>query len=378
MEASGAMAPCRSIAVVSLHFSPAHTSHMLAYGKLLRELGFAVSFVLDERYIEFANFSEAGSVTAAGVYARNPAAGKFDTAIFYNAAMSNSRLAHTMRKRGIAVLYVFHEPIPIMLRLKEGWKQILKLIVAKYCSLAMLRECTGVLAPSRFARRHYDQYFTRYNRNVHTFPLLFDDELEASGAGMAPSGRRYFSFLGNAHKAHAFEAFVEFAKHAIRSGSAIEFAIATKSDLTATLEHDKELARYRDEGRIRIQHGRVMSNQEMNQWYFSSFCVWNVYTCSTQSGVLARAFMAGAPVIALRMGSFPEYVLPGVNGEFVDSSDAFGGMLQAVEKIQADIPAYVAGCRKTFKETFHYRANREALAHILLNTRKGNIPCASL
>ena len=372
------VAPFRSIAVVSLHFSPAHTSHMFAYGKLLRELGFAVSFVLHERYLEFADFREAGSVIAAREYARSPESGRFDTAIFYNAAMGNSRLAHTMRKRGIAVLYVFHEPIPIMLRLKEGWKQILKLVVAKYCSLAMLRECSGVLAPSKFARRPYDRYFTQYNRNVHTFPLLFDDELEAAGGGRAACERRYFSFLGNAHKAHAFEAFVAFVKHAIRAGSAMEFAIATKSDLTATLERDHELARYRDEGRVRIQHGRVMSNEEMNQWYFSSFCVWNVYTCSTQSGVLARAFMAGAPVIALRMGSFPEYVLPGVNGEFVDSSEAFGGMLKALEKIRSDNPTYVAGCRKTFKETFHYRANREALAHILLNTRKGDIPCASL
>lgn len=52
--------PAGRAAVISLHFSPAHASHVLAYGRLLRSLGFAVSFVLDEPYLQFADFSAIG------------------------------------------------------------------------------------------------------------------------------------------------------------------------------------------------------------------------------------------------------------------------------------------------------------------------------
>jgi glycosyltransferase involved in cell wall biosynthesis len=351
---------------------------MIAYGKLLRNLGFSVSFLVDEKYLSFADFSAIGPAISALRYATDPRRLEFNTAIFCNSAVSNSSVARAMRARGIAVLYVFHEPAPISLHWSEGWKEILKLIAAKYCSIAMLRQSSGVLVPSRYARSLYDRHFSKYNSNVHTLPLLFDDECHTEGVALTKTGRQYFSFLGYALKAHDFDAFVGFAKYAIRARSTIAFAIVTRTDLSAYLARDKELSCYAEEGRIRIQHGRALSNEEMNRHCLDSFCVWNIYKCSTQSGVMARAFMTGSPVIARRMGSFPEYLVPGVNGEFIDSASDFEAMLQAAEKIRADIPTYVEGCRRTFMDMFHLDANRETLTRILNDFQKEKLQCESL
>jgi glycosyltransferase involved in cell wall biosynthesis len=75
--------------------------------------------------------------------------------------------------------------------------------------------------------------------------------------------------------------------------------------------------------------------------------------------------MTGTAVIAARMGSFEEFVKPGVNGEFVESAADFDAIIQAAKKIRQNIPAYVQGCRASFFGTFHYRAGRKALAAIL-------------
>jgi glycosyltransferase involved in cell wall biosynthesis len=114
-----------------------------------------------------------------------------------------------------------------------------------------------------------------------------------------------------------------------------------------------------------VQHGRGLSNDEINLHYLDCFCVWAVYRRSTQSGVMANAFMAGSPVIATRVGSFPEYVVPGVNGEFVDSVGDFGAMLRQAEKMRQDVPAYSEGSRKTFLNTFYYGANRKKITELL-------------
>jgi glycosyltransferase involved in cell wall biosynthesis len=364
------------VAVVSLHFSPAHVSHLLAFGKLLHLVGFEPVFILDDPYLRFFDFSTAAPAFSAQAYAANPNRIEFQAAIFYNAAVMNVLVARRMQAQGIRTLYVFHEPVPLRYRLAEGWKEILKLIVAKVCSIAMLRQSSAVLVASDYARSLYDRYYSKYNPNVHTFPLLFDDEA-AHDTSLEDDGiRPFFSFLGYAVKAHDFDGFVAFAKYAIQAGSTVQFLIATRTDLTACLDRDKELSRFAEEGRIRIQHGRTLTNEEMNSYCAQSFCIWNVYKCSTQSGALVRAFMTGTPVIAARMGSFPEFIRPGVNGELVERSDGYDRILRSAEKIRLNIAAYSEGAHRSFNEMFLYRAQRDRLARILNERRKDTQKCA--
>ncbi|HUN60737.1 MAG TPA: hypothetical protein VMU53_02055 [Candidatus Sulfotelmatobacter sp.] len=349
-------------AVLSLHFSPGYASHMVATAQLLRSMDFDVTLVLQERYLSFADFIPLGfQIWSPKRLSGNP---NFDVAFFCNAAVTNPRVAHHLRDSGTKVLYLFHEPDAFWNHFAEGLPEIVKLVAARYCSIAMLRHSSAVIVPSSCARLLYHRYFERYNRHVYTMPLLFDDEIVPEQLADARNERKYFAFIGQALKAHDFAGFLGFAKHAIRNGSSIPFLIATKSDLGQLLTSDKELSCFRSAGKIEIHHGKVLSVEEINGYHLKSFCVWNIYKCSTQSGVLPRAFMAGCPVVANRIGSFTEYVQVGVNGEFVDSRKP-AEILQVVEGLRSRTTRYVDGCRKTFLNTFYYKANEAKLRTIL-------------
>lgn len=354
----------RRAAVISLHFSAAHASHMIAIARLLGELGFAVTFILDERYLSFADFAAAGeAVGSRGV--KKSQGETFDLAVFCNSSPGNRRLGRLLRARGSSVVYIFHEPESIANLRHEGWRQMIRFPFSTYCSIATLRLSSAVIVPSACARALYERHFLAYNRNVHIMPLLFEDEIAPARPEQMRYKKRFFGFVGTACKSHGFDAFIAFAKYAIANGSTIQFTVATSVDLTPLLRVDKELSALVRDGGIEIQHGRIMSNDEINGFYLKSFCVWNVYRRSTQSGVLPRALMAGTPVLASRIGSFPEYIREGKTGEFVGSPDDPAAILEVVERMRQDASGYVDRCREAFLETFHYQANGNRLATIL-------------
>ena len=365
-------------AVISLYFSCAHASHMTALGKLLDALGFAVTFILDERYLAIADFSAIGeTVTMAGI-TNQPDRGAIDFAVFCNCATRNHAMVRDLRLRGAAVFYLFHEPGQVWnwkFLLSVGWSQTVRSVISSCFNIATVRRSTGVIVHSTCALAMYKENHFRHNRNVHAMPLLFDDEIGSERVEQARFHKRFFGFVGTACKSHGFDIFVKFAKYAIRSGSSIPFSIATRVDLSLLLAQDSELARLVREGRIRMQHGRGLSNDEINFHYLECFCIWAVYRRSTQSGVMANAFMAGSPVIATRVGSFPEYVIPGVNGEFVDSIDDFDAILRLAEKMRQEVLTYSEGSRKTFLDTFYYIASRKKMTELLGSVIPESEPC---
>jgi glycosyltransferase involved in cell wall biosynthesis len=358
----------RRAAVVSLHYSYAHASHMIALAKLLREIGYEVAFMLDEKYRSFADFPAIGQVISAREFYVNPGTQVFDLVFLCSVASRNHSIARVLHRHGITVLYVFHEPEPLWrwrnLQI-EGWELTVRHSISAFFSIKTLRQSSGAIVHSSCAQALYERHYRKYNSNVRAMPLLFDDEVGDERIERTRRDKRYFGFVGTACKSHGFDAFVAFAKYAVCNGSDLQFLIATRVDLTSALAADKELARLVSEGRILMEHGRVFSNDEINRHYLECFCVWNAYLRSTQSGVVPRAFMAGTPALASRVGSFPEYIQPGVNGEFVDPGDDPAVVLEVVERIRRQSQSYVDACRRTFKETFYYRANLGRLAEIV-------------
>jgi len=346
---------------------------MVAYGKLLRELGYTVTFILDDGYLHFPDFSTVGKpVSCTGLKLC-----EFEVAIFCNSAPRNPQVAARMRASATTVLYLYHEPISVWdwkSLGQEGWKQIVRFPFSAYFSARLLLQSSAAIVPSAFARKQYQRNYSHYNRKVFELPLLFEDEVDAINAGLRTGEKKYFGFIGSASRGHGFDKFVAFAKYAIRRGSTIPFVIATRRSISRLLRTDEELASYAQEGRIQIEHGRVFSNEEINRYYLDSFCVWNVYRRSTQSGVLPRSFMAGTPVLASRIGSFPEFIREGVTGEFVESPDDLSEILDLAESIRSRYRTYAEGCRSAFLTTFYYKANISRLAEIINETRPQFIP----
>lgn len=351
-------------AVVSLHFSPAFISHMTAYAKLLGELGYAITFILDEEYLRFPVFAQNGTpVLSSGAVPED-----FEIALFCNSAPRNPQFASRLKAGGTTVLYVYHEPLSVWdwkSLSQEGWRQIVRYPFSAFFSARLLSRSAAIIVPSRTARSEYEANYARFNSNVFELPLLFDDELGGKFAGPQSGKRTHFGFIGSASRGHGFDKFVEFAKYAIRNGSTIPFAVATRRDLSVLLREDDELSQYVAQGRIVVQYGRVLTNEEINQYYLDSFCTWNAYRRSTQSGVLPRSYMAGTPVLASRVGSFPEFVLEGTTGEFVNFDDPLSRFLDLAESIRELFSVYTTGCRTMFQNVFCYKAHLGRFARIL-------------
>jgi hypothetical protein len=352
--------------LVSLKFAPVFASHMVALAKALRELGYGITFLVDREYIGFSAFESLGTVVTRGsrVWSGTDST-KPEIVIFMNPALMNVTTALRLKRAGAEVWYMFHEPDALRHYFNQKPSDIIKLAGAKFCSIAMLLVSRGVLLPSQEALRLHLRYFGKYNRNGHVLPLPFDEEIDQSAIRAHSKNRLYFSFLGKASKNHNFSGFLSFVKFALRRECGFKFAIATQSDLASQVESDREIAEYVRDGKLVLQYGRVLSIEEMNHFYLQSFCVWNMYNRVVQSGVLPKSLMAGAAVICPPEASFPEFIISGVNGHFVSSSEHQDGVLQAARMIYANSPAYVTGCRDAFFQIFHFKATSRRLAEIL-------------
>jgi glycosyltransferase involved in cell wall biosynthesis len=348
------------IALVSLRFKPAFVSHLAAFGKACQELGFEVEFVVDPEYARSPDLAAIARVT---VYSDSMADNSYTHAVFANVSTANRDFARGLKPCGAKILYVYHEPWGSSLDFfrGEGIRGGVTGALAHRVSVQMLKLADAVILPSKYAARVYGQGDIRYNPNAFYLPLLFDDE--ADGMRLKETGRRqYFSYIGTICQAHGFAEYVDFMRESLVRKWNLNFMIASRVRLPAYVLMDNVISRNLD--KVEILCGRPLQNGEINRCYSESFCVWNMYRRSTQSGVLPKAFMFGAPVLANRIGSFPEFIQDGFNGKFASARD-HKAVLSALESIRENIGHYTVNCRKTFLETFFYRANLPELARLL-------------
>ena len=348
------------MALVSLRFKPGFVSHLSAFAKACHELGFESEFVVDLRYKRFPDLA---AVAPVSVYTGTWQRGCFTHALFTNVSLQNRRLALQLKAWGVRILYLYHEPWKRSLDfLKgEGFKGWISATLAHHASKAMLKISDAVILGSRYGAEVYGERDVRYNRNAFHLPLMFDDEVlptEREELGR----RQYFSYIGAICRSHGFDQYLAFVRESLRRKPNLRFLIASRLPLPPYVLKDPIIRR--NLNRVEILCGRPLQTEEINECYRESFCVWNLYWRSTQSGVLPKAFMFGTPVLASRLGSFCEYVKDRCNGRFGNPEDT-QGIEAALDDIRENIARYTVNCRKTFLETFFYRANLQELARVL-------------
>lgn len=348
------------VCLVSLHFSPACLSLLPAWGRMFAALGYEVDYIVDPEFLNFEEFATKDSV----IVSTQPswdAAGRYQHAVFVHPAIRNHLHARKLRTTGCKVWYIYHEPwesLGSYLR-TEDFSMVLKLIVAHHLSSKMLRASDGVILPSQRCVSAYERNDIRYNQNYFKVSLLFDDE-----AGALPAEKRlYFSYIGNITKAHGFYDFIEFVKFALKGNLDICFLIASRIPLPDGVAKDDVIARADD--RLVIRCGRPLTNEEINLCYAQSICVWNVYRRSTQSGVLAKATMFGAPVLASEAGSFREFITDHQEGRLLANADP-QAVQQAFEDIRNNLIRYSSQSRQRFLDTFYYKSRLSLCRQIFL------------
>jgi glycosyltransferase involved in cell wall biosynthesis len=337
---------------------------MIAYGHIFAEIGSEVTFVIHPDYKHFAEFAD----NDAAIVATTPAwdtSRQYQHAIICNPARDNLVHSVRLRKNGCKVWYLYHEPwvsIGAYLR-TESPIITAKLICAHYLSVKILKAADGVILSSAHAVEAYRRHDYRYNRNYFEIPLLFDDESQR----FADEERRYFSYIGNITRAHGFDGFIRLIKFSLENDLDIQFLIASRRPLPREVAEDPVITCNPD--RVVVQCGRPLSNDEINRCYARSFCVWNIYRRSTQSGVLAKATMFGTPLLASEVGSFREFISDGCEGRLLQDA-APETVLGAYEDIKSNLNRYTMSSRKRFLSTFHYRSQLDICRKLFLDACK--------
>lgn len=355
------------VILASLNFAPGHINHIEAFARGFKRIGHETAFFLSAGYRDFTDpLVSHGDIR----YVRKSVAElrdwHADLVFIVNPAVENIALVRACRRRNIVTAYLYHEPWRgFRFYARHGVKALVRAPGIRLLTIPLLREVDKVVVPSKTAFREYAERSIQFNPRVQIIPLLFVDRYEGQNAVPSASGRQYITFLGRASRAHQFDRFLDLVEVMLankRLAEAERFLIATPTRLSKrVLIRLDELIR---SGRVVLRSGRPIPTEEVNVFLRQSLLVWNAYAHSTQSGVMAQAFMHGTPVVATRVGGLAEYVVSGYNGELVDDVDV-SSLVAAIDRIRSDLPNYVCGARKTFETHFEYSRHLDSLRDLL-------------
>ena len=339
------------VLIASVHFGAGHTAHLQAYQKLSEECGFETALYLNKGYMKLFNdlqgrvfFSEDEVKTF-----------KPDVIWIYNTGTENIKLIKLAKSLNSKVVYVLHEPYMGFRELmKDGnywWKQGAACVLNDW----ICKNSDKVVLSSKYAAKNCRQYMHGAYKKHVMFPLIFEDE-------MVDGTRQYFTMASAYDDPKASDEFLNFVKESAHKND-IKFQIATRTEISEKL-NDPVVQEMMDSGRLIVQQGRPLTEDEMNMAYRTSIATWNAYKRSTQSGVLAHSFMQGAPVIATHVGSFDEYVVDGKTGTFIKNY-GYEEIFNAYRRIEDNLEAISGNCRKAFLHRFYCKNQQERFKKIV-------------
>lgn len=339
--------------IISLNFHPGHVSHMVASYKQMEELGYDSKYCVSEGFLPYLP-----AESCVSVYGKDKLS-KVDVAVFVFPSQKNLLLIRKLKRQGAKIIYIFHEPLAPMKEYRKAgfsYKYLAKLWLINRISSLTVKWSDVVLVPSKKAEEFYHANPLYKNDNVYYLPLMYDDERTAKHAN---GERKYFSYIGTVAADHSFNEFLKFVEWAVKENklTQLKFLIATKSEFEVpqTLVNSQ---------RVVIQKGRPLSDEEINEYYASTYVVWNAYARTTQSGVLAKSFMFGTPAIVLKR-NLSEFTKDGQEVFAIDDNTSFEEIEKAILEITSDFNHYSTSARKRFEDTFYYRRYNEEIKEIL-------------
>lgn len=342
-----------SLAIIATkRFNPGHISHIEANSRLFEEYGFDVRFSVHDRYLTFSEGSFKSQKAKVSDYL-NLLAGD----LFIIWFPSLTVLLNTIFVRltsSATIIYVYHEPYTSFAsyrkagfsRMKASKVTAISLVNWVICSLSH-----KIILPSARAYTALPEAKTNTERYAK-INLLFSDEAHPD---QLIKTRTYISYIGTIAEDHAFEEFVRLMHVCIinKRLTPFKFLIATRSQIPEKFSAVIEQGVL--SGRLVVQSGTPMTNDQINDFYAQSYVIWNAYKRSMQSGVLPKAYMFGTPVL-MSISNQSEYFEEGVHGALISDQYSNAEFEDAISKMQLKWPALSENCRAFFLQNFDYRA----------------------
>lgn len=347
----------RTALIISLNFNPGHVSHLRASYHQFEELGYESCYYVNPAFKDFlpkgsrALFYGEGKPEAA------------DVAIVWFPSQKNLQVIWSLkRKFKTKIIYCFHEPVTSFNEYHESGysrKQVLIERIKDWIGAYTSNISDAVIMPSKKAYSNYLEGKLYKNKNAIYMPLLYDNERSEVHL---QTERSFFSYIGTVAPDHSFNEYVSFIKWTYKQDKLkdIKFMIATRSIVVCD-EMMKEMV---NAGRLKLIQGKPMDDETINSCYASTFVVWNAYSRTMQSGVLAKSFMFGTPAIVLRK-NLSEFTVDGQEVAAIDDNTSFDEIEKAVLRITGEFEHFSYSARKRFEDTFYYRQYNDTFKKIL-------------
>jgi glycosyltransferase involved in cell wall biosynthesis len=194
-----------------------------------------------------------------------------------------------------------------------------------------VRQLDVVIAMSQFSRAKHREF--GFPRDMEVLPYFLPDPAPAARFAPVPAGDRpqekpYFFFAGRLERIKGLDDVIP----AFRDFADADLLIAGDG------EHGDAL-RAQAQGMPNVRFIGRISPDELRRYYQHAVALVVPSECFETFGiVLIEAFAQGTPVIARRLGPFPEILADSEAGELFDTRD---DLLAAMRKLQGD-PAYRA------------------------------------
>lgn len=330
------------IMLVSLHFGPGHIAHLEAWNRLISLAGYKVAMFLDEKYLQYISCKKYNIYTKRGeIQLYKP-----DIVVLFNFGTQNVKFVNWCKKNNIKVIYILHEPYMGIKELVKDGSYIVKQTVACAMNNIICKNSTKVVLCSDYALQNCKRFMkSAYEKSVR-FPLIFLDLYDP----LCTEERKYFSLIGTYATSKGSDLFLKFIKQSFERDYDINFQIATRSNIEEKL-NDEIFKKLIAQKKLIVYQGHPLTTNQINSAYRRSICCWNGYRRTTQSGVLPNAFMQGTPVVATKLGSFKEFVIPDKTGEFINNQDV-ESIYTAYSKIKKNITSMSETCREEFINNF--------------------------
>ncbi len=179
------------------------------------------------------------------------------------------------------------------------------------------------IAMSDFSRRKHREF--GFPREMEVLPYFLPDP-ESAGAGVGgsrPHARPYFLFVGRLEKIKGLDDVMPL----FREFTDADLLIAGDGEYAATLRaHAAGLDRVKFLGRVNLD--------DLRRYYEHAVALIVPSVCFETFGIiLIEAFKQGTPVIARRIGPFPEIVTESGGGELFDTAEE---LVAAMRRLQGD------------------------------------------
>lgn len=351
----------KKVVVFSLNFNSAHISHLLASYMQCLDLGYDPVLCLHKDFEPFILKENVNYI----IYRKKSFPKDSCLGIFLFPSLNNIVLSFYLKLFcKTKIVYLYHEPLDSIKSyiMCNNILEICVILLKNMVSLFTLFLSDLILLPSRKSYYLYEKNnYDILNKNYFYFPLLYPDYNMNIGR---IDNKLYFSYIGGACKEHAFDKFLFFVKRAIEQKFMVDklhFCIATRTHLDLSDPIMKELL---DSGRVVIQEGRHLSNEEISDYYSQSYVVWNAYDRTNQSGVLANSFMFGVPLIIMK-SNISEYVTDYGNVIAIYDNEDYQEISDALKCIMSNYSTYSLSARDSFLRNFYYKSHNDNFETII-------------